>query len=244
MLARFSLRAVLSVVFTMAVASVEGADFRCPPGVSVVPLVVDGNVIVEPGGFCTGSGSQIKGNVIVLPEALGFLLNGGRVEGDIQSERPQLEVRLFDATVTGSVQIKQMGADATFAVCRSNILGNVTLEENAGSSSIGDDSPTGVCPLGERNLIQGAIKLVKNRATALNVVGNRVFGNLQGEENAGPFNIERNSVGQNLQLYKNIGPTTVNSNTIGEHLQCFDNGAIEGTGNVARGQKQGDCAAF
>jgi hypothetical protein len=108
-----------------------------------------------------------------------------------------------------------------------------------------------VCFAGGGNLIHGSVKLVKNPITApfpltaeQAVVGNRVFGNVQAEENSGTLRVDRNSVGQNLQLYKNKGTTTVIQNSVGENLQCFENAVIAGAGNVARGKKEGQCAAF
>jgi hypothetical protein len=138
-----------------------------------------------------------------------------------------------------------MRPGATAAICRNEtIVGDVILEENAGIITVGEGFPTDVCPAGARNTIHGSVKLVKNPSTALTVVGNRVFGNLQAEENDGTLRVDGNSVGQNVQLYKNKGTTTVIGNSVGANLQCLENAVIVGSGNVARGNKEGQCAAF
>jgi hypothetical protein len=225
-----------------AQTTVAEQDFHCPPG-TVVPAAVEGNVIVHAGGFCSGVGSTIKGNVVLLPDAVGFELHGGLVEGSVQSERLQREVRVVSATVRGSIHIKGMRPSAAAAIFRNNILGDVIFEENAGTTTVGEGVPADGCPGEERNLIHGSIKLLKNSSEQA-LVCNRVFGNLQGEENSGALRVERNSVGQNVQLYKNTGITTVILNSVGANLQCYENAVIAGTGNVARGNKEGQCSTF
>jgi hypothetical protein len=241
--------------------SAFAADHRCPPGATVVPPVVDGNVIVEPGAFCIGFGSQIKGNVIVLPNAIGFHLHGGNVIGNVQAENPQLDIRIFVATVHGSIQIKRTRAGTAGAVCRSEIFGDVILEENAGITTVGIGFPQDVCFAG--NTIHGQVKLVKNVFSGIwNVQGNTILpaptcafvanptlcggimGNLQVFDNvvtAGQLNVSANSVREDLQLFKNRGSTRVTGNTVGENLQCFDNTPPPfSAGNVAR-TRQGQC---
>jgi hypothetical protein len=117
------------------------------------------------------------------------------------------------------------------------------LEENAGNTTVGEGVATNGCPGEERNMIHGSIKLLKNSSEQA-LVCNRIFGNLQAEENSGALRVERNSVGQNVQLYKNRGITTVIQNSVGANLQCYENAVIVGTGNVVRGNKEGQCSTF
>lgn len=249
---RFAAIALFGSLLSAAhVPTAAAEDFHCRTPAGAVPPFVEGNVIVHPGAFCTGAGSMIKGNVVALPDAGGFHLDRGWVEGSIQAERLQLDVRIFDSTVKGGIQIKGMQAGTTGALCRNNIVGDVILEENAGITTIGEGFPGSACGAGGGNLIQGSVKLLKNPiaepfglTVEQAVVGNRVFGNLQAEENSGTLFVNRNSVGQNMQLYKNKGTTTVLENNVGANLQCYENAVIVGAGNVARGNKEGQCAAF
>ena len=236
------------VLVTAAFAGAPGAaaaDHRCAPGSTTLPPVVDGNVIVEPGAFCIGFGTQIKGNVDVLQDAIGFHLHGGRIEGNVQSENPQLDIRIFVATVTGSIKIKKTRPGTAGAVCRSEIFGDVILEENEGITTVGIGFPTDVCTAG--NTIHGQLKLEKNEFTGIwNVVGNQIGGNLQYADNAavGSTNISRNTVGQDLQLFKNVGTTALNTNTVRENLQCKENVAPPtGAGNTAKSAED-ECAAL
>lgn len=137
------------------------ADHHCPPGSTVLPLAVDGNVIVEPAAFCIGFGSQIKGNVIVLPNATGFHLHGGTVVGNVQSENPVFDIRIFSATVHGSIQIKKTRPGTAGAICRNEIVGDIVLEENQGITTVGIGFPSDVCTGG--NIVHGQVKLEKNR---------------------------------------------------------------------------------
>ena len=245
------MRKLVPLTFALVVAAFAGApgaaaaDHRCPPGSTVVPPVVDGNVIVEPGAFCIGFNSQIKGNVDVLQDAIGFHLHGGRIEGSVQAENPQLDIRIFVATVTGSIQIKKTRPGTAGAVCRSEIFGDVILEENRGITTVGIGFPTDVCTAG--NTIHGQLKLEKNQFTGIwNVVGNQIGGSLQHAENTavGSVNISRNTVGQDLQLFKNLGTTTLTTNTVRENLQCKENVAPPtGTGNTAKSAED-QCAAL
>ena len=236
---------VVAAVAFIGAPGAAAADHRCPPGSTVLPPVVDGNVVVEPGAFCIGFASQIKGNVEVLPDAIGFHLHAGRVEGSVKAENPQLDIRIFVATVTGSIQIKKTRPGTAGAVCRSEIFGDVILEENAGITTVGIGFPTDVCTAG--NMIHGQVKLEKNTFTGVwNVVGNQIGGNLQYFESTGvgTANISGNTVGQDLQLFKNSGATTLNTNTVRENLQCKENvPPPTGTGSTARSAED-QCAAL
>jgi hypothetical protein len=245
------MRKLVLLTFVLVAAAFAGApsamaaDHRCPPGSSVLPPVVDGNVIVESGAFCIGFNSQIKGNVDVLQNAIGFHLHGGRVEGSVQSENPQLDIRILAATVTGSVKIKKTRPGTAGGVCRSEIFGDVILEENRGITTVGIGFPADVCTAG--NTIHGQVKLEKNQFMGIwNVVGNQIGGNLQVAENSvvGSTDISRNTVGQDLQLFKNVGTTTLNTNTVRENLQCKENVAPPtGAGNTAKSAED-QCAAL
>lgn len=236
------------------------ADHRCPPGSTVLPPVVDGNVIVEPNAFCIGFGSQIKGNVDVLPNAIGFHLHGGTVGGNVQSENPQLDIRIFVATVNGSIQIKKTRPGTAGAICRSEIFGDIILEENRGITTVGIGFPADVCTAG--NTVHGQVRLAKNVFTGIwDVQGNTILptpacvlamavqclgllGNLQLFENivlGGQLNVNNNDVREDLQVFKNQGTTRVTFNRIGENLQCFDNAPPPLTlGNMPR-NRQGQC---
>jgi hypothetical protein len=163
----------------------------------------------------------------------------------VQAENPQLDIRIFVATVTGSIQIKKTRPGTAGAVCRSEIFGDVILEENQGITTVGIGFPTDVCTAG--NTIHGQLKLEKNQFTGIwNVVGNQIGGNLQHAENTavGSVNISRNTVGQDLQLFKNVGTTTLTTNTVRQNLQCKENVAPPtGTGNTAKSAED-QCAAL
>ncbi len=261
---RLVLLAVVAAVVGLGVApGALAADYRCPPGSTVVPPVVDGNVIVQPGAFCIGFGSQIKGNVEVLPNAIGFHLHGGNVVGNVQAENPQFDIRIFVATVRGSIQIKKTRPGTAGAICRSEVFGDIILEENAGITTVGIGFPTDVCTAG--NTVHGQVKLGKNVFSGIwNVQGNTILaapvcatvanptlcgglmGNLQVFDNvitAGQLNISANSVREDLQVVKNSGTTRVIGNQIGENLQCFENTPPPvSLGNFAR-DRQGQCLA-
>jgi hypothetical protein len=254
------LSAIAALAALGSAPSAFAADYHCPPGSTVVPPVVDGNVIVEPGAFCIGFGSQIKGNVIVLPNAIGFHLHGGTVVGNVQSENPQLDIRIFVATVHGSIQIKKTRPGTAGAICRSEIFGDIILEENQGITTVGIGFPQDVCTAG--NTVHGQVKLEKNVFNGIwNVRGNTILptpacalamsvrclgllGNLQLFENTvlgGQLNVENNDVREDLQVFKNRGSTRVALNRIGENLQCFDNVPPPiSVGNTAR-DRQGQC---
>jgi hypothetical protein len=208
---------------THPVFALEGSDWHCrTPADAAVPPVVEGNVIVHPGAFCIALDSRIKGNVIVLPDAIGYHQHRGRTEGNIQADFPVLDIRVLDVEfVGGDIQINRTRPGTAGGICRSQINGSIQLKQNQGTVDIGIGFPFDVCTGG--NTINGDIKV----------------------EESGPGAVHRinmNQVNGNLQYFKNTGATgTILNNQIKGNLQCKENVPPPvSAGNTAQ-SKEGQC---
>lgn len=95
----------------------------------------------------------------------------------------------------------------------------------------------------ERSRVGGNVQLKQGRSGgAGRVVGSRVDGDLQYEENRARMIARSSTVLGNLQVFKNTGGAVLKSNRVAENLQCGQNRpAPTGGGNQA-GSKEGQCA--
>jgi hypothetical protein len=194
-------------------------DYRCPPPASVVPPVVKGNVIVLPGAFCIAFDSQIFGNVIVLPDAVGYHQHRGRIEGNVQADMPQLDVRILDVRyVGGDIQISRTRPGTAGGICRSFINGDIQLKQNSGTVDIGVGFPFDVCVGG--NTINGDILVEESRGAVHRIVQNQLNGNLQYFKNVGTVGvITANVMKGNLQCKENA-PPPVQAGNVAQSIEC------------------------
>lgn len=95
----------------------------------------------------------------------------------------------------------------------------------------------------ERSKVGGNVQLKLGRSGGTgNVVGTRIDGDLQYEENRARMVARSNTVLGNLQVFKNRGGVVLKSNRVSQSLQCGENRpAPTGGGNQA-GDKEGQCA--
>jgi hypothetical protein len=181
--------------------------------------VVEGNVFVHPGAFCIAFASEIKGNVIVMPDAIGYHQHQGLINGNVQADNPQLDVRILDvAFVGGDIQISRTRPGTAGGICRSNINGSIQLKQNRGRIDIGIGFPRDVC-----------------------VAGNTINGDIQVEESGigATHNINANVVNGNVLYFKNVGTVaTIIANQIKGNLQCKENlPPPAAAGNTAQSQQ-------
>jgi hypothetical protein len=175
---------------------------------------------VHPGAFCIALDSRIKGNVIVLPNAIGYHQHRGQINGSVQADNPQLDIRILDVPfVGGDIQISRTRPGTAGGICRSNINGSIQLKQNRGVIDIGIGFPDDVCTGG--NTVNGDIKVEESGPGARHDInGNMVNGNVQYFKNVGTVaTIIANQIKGNLQCKENAPPPVAAGNTA-QSQQC------------------------
>jgi hypothetical protein len=154
------------------------------------------NVLVN--GACTIRNSTVEGNIVVGTGG-NLLVQGTTIRGSVQSEGA-LRVRLQSDPNTGR---------------DTEVIGDVQIKNTTGglTSTIIDAQ------------IGGTILLDSN-ATATNVFGNTVNGD--------------------VQVFQNTAVVRIRDNSIGANLQCKSNAPrpVNGGGNVVQGNAEDQCAGF
>ena len=182
---------------------------------------VAGNLVVRPDTFCIILNSVIHGNVVVEPGAIGFHSHASTIDGTVRSTLPQLDIRVLDSTVKGSVIVRRTHSGTVGAICRSFIGGNVELIEDAGDMYLGQTGFGGVC------------------------FGPDVIdGNLVISDGSGYVPVVGETVGGNVRVVFNLGVERLIGNTIHGNLTCRKNSPpVDASGNTVDGRATGECAA-
>ncbi len=139
-------------------------DGQTGQGCTVGAITLE-NFEVKENQSCTLNKTRIEGNLFVRKNAT-LQADGIWVRGNIQAEGAR-QVQVREATVGGSVQIKQGGSAL---VSGTRITGDLQYDEMAG-------------PLvASSNTVNGNVQIVKNLG-GVEVLNNRISGNLQCKEN-------------------------------------------------------------
>jgi len=164
---RMNFTTVSTVLATLACALIApnalADDFDCR-GV-VGNRSIDSNVVVR--GECTLDGTRTDGNVLLKRGAVLRIVNGARIDGNLQSDAADL-VLVRDAYIDGDVQLE--GVESEISIDDSNVTGNVQLKKNdAGIRVVSSE-------------VKGDVQAFENRGP-LRIDANTIDGNLQCKEN-------------------------------------------------------------
>lgn len=175
-----------------------------------------GNLVVPAGDFCLMQNATVGNNVLVEPNAIGLsALGGNTIGGSVLSPGPIVfDVRVLNDTVGKDVVVQNTRPGTAGGICRSQIGGNVILQNNAGFMNVGSGFPQNVCP----------------DPTA----GNHIAGNLIVDDNSGGNTLGTNTIDRSVHVDSNSGFEEIFRNTIGDTLQCENNtGLVISSGNTA-----------
>ena len=175
----------------------------------------NGNVSAFPGQNCIFAGGGTTGNVTVNGGNVLFI-DGAGVAGSILVNSGHLA--LSQATISGDVTIR---GTSGFSIDTGTTLGGNLIITNASDSSISQ------------------------------LCGTEVAGDVDVLNNAAPIELGSpspscpgNSLGGNVLVRFNTAATSIYNNLVAGTLDCSDNTSIEGGGNSAGQQKQGQCVQF
>jgi hypothetical protein len=128
--------------------------------------------------------------------------------------------------VKGTIKVE---TNAVLHAYRVQVIGNVQ-GENARAVNVYAGSSVG-----------GSVQVKQGHSAK--IVGTRVNGDIQFDENDGFLTANDNRVGGNIQVIKNFGGVAINRNVVDGNLQCKEN-APRPTGgkNVVHGSKEDQCA--
>lgn len=215
----------MSCTGPMGAVTVDG-NLSAGPGCDLSNTIVNGNVVVLPGGSLTiaqGATSTIRGNV-VSSNATTVEIAAGSIAGDVLIDGTSGLASVAFGSVGGDVEIKN-GA-AYLAVFEEIVGGNVLVHDNR-------DSPPGSVGAVNvsRNFVRGDVDEYNNTLTGFNFNFMQTLDNTVG----GSMRIHDNSV-------TGPGAPQVERNTVTDILDCENNNpAPFGGGNSAR-LKEGQCA--
>lgn len=123
-----------------------------------------------------------------------------------------------------------VGTGAAVQANSVRINGNVQAE---GSTAVG---------IGPGSQIGGSVQI--KQGGGANIVGARISGDLQFDENVLPLNASDNVIGGNLQAVKNFGGASLLRNTIDSALQCKENEPAPVGGGNRASSKDDQCASL
>jgi hypothetical protein len=223
-----------SIVGAIALASLGFsttvlADRKCSG--TIGPVTIDDSVVVQ-NASCTLNGTIVKGNVLVY--AGGRLTTlGAQIDGSIQA-KDAISVTVEPNTyVEGDIQLENLSR--TSKITYSNVTGNIQLKYNRQTVTVDYNTVGGDIQFEELNAstyaghvryntVGGNIQMTKNRLTRLNLLSNRVDGDMQVFEN------------------RSSSALVIRSNTIDQNLQCKSNNrSPTGGGNRVGGSKEDQC---
>lgn len=164
----------------LATAGPAAADRSCTGRIGAV--TIDDNVRVPADATCTLDGTRVEGNVLVGPRARLNVINGARIDGNIQDDNGNAgHVAVSRSQVLGNIQLEQ-GTSAT--IVQTFVDGDLQLESNRGFLRA------------DFNRIDGNLQANQNRG-GLTINDNTIDGNLQCQSNSpaptGGGNIVRGS---------------------------------------------------
>jgi hypothetical protein len=205
------------------------ADRKCSG--TIGPVTINDNVVVQ-NASCTLNGTNVKGNVLVYSGGRLTTL-GAQVDGNIQAKGAIAVTVEPNTFVDGDIQLENLSGP--FKITYSSVTGNIQLKYNRRGvtmdyNTVGGDIQFEEFYAGQYaayvrfNTVDGNVQMTKNRLTRLNLVSNRVNGDMQAFENR---------TGTAL---------VIRSNNIRQNLQCKGNyRAPTGGGNIVRGSKEDQC---
>jgi hypothetical protein len=148
---------------------------------------------------CTGSLGAVTVENLDVPQNARCELNGTTVEGNIVVNRGAA-LRSSGGSVEGNIQAE--GA-ARVVVGNSRIGGSFQIKQGGGAEI-------------RSTPVEGDIQLESNNGPVQHVIGNRVGGNVQINQNRGGVDIVGNTIDGNLQCQSNDPAPTGGSNTVRE----------------------------
>ena len=212
---------LVDVTFDHDVSVPSGAD--C----SFTRVSVRGDVVVAPGATLADVDGTIDGDVLVYPAAT-FIARRTTVHGDVEAER-SARVDLRDAAIDGDVETEGV---QVLKVVGGTVAGDVEVERGR------------VVTL-EHVAVGGDVELSDVRGSgAVSVVGARIQGDLEVEDNGRPVHLIGNHVGGDLEADGNRD-LTISDNVVEGDLECEGNRpAPVGSGNTVGGDLEGQCVGF
>ena len=197
------------------------------------------SITVSSGQICRFlAGSKVLGHV-VLTSGSTMDADNTYISGNVDNEGGDLDCEECD--INGNLS----SDGGTTTLNNANVSGNTDVNDTTGDAT---ESLT----VGGKSVIRGNVTiqgLVAGTAITMEC-GANILGNLYVLNNGADVTIGQgtgcagNTVGGSLQVQNNTGIVTVVGNTVSGNIQCSNNTSIVGSGNTAKGNKQGQCAGF
>lgn len=177
-----------------------------------------GNLTVSAGQNCVFFNGGVTGNVV--QHGGSFVLFQSQIGGNVQVDGGGAFSIGPGSTISGNLAVQNLPSTAgQDNICGTNVHGNLEVQNNGTAVLIGGNPPV-ACE------------------------GNIVGGNLSVQSNYGTTSIVGNTIGRNVTDQNNAAATQVFNNAVSGNLNCQNDVAIQGGGNTAGKQKQGQCAGF
>lgn len=178
--------------------------------------LIKGNLTVSNGQNCILVDSTIKGNITVNGGSVSIA--NSTVNGNVTVQGASSFSSNSNSVIDGNFTLQSVPTGAAASqVCRTTVLGGITVQNDASGARIG--------------------------SLSADCAGNRISGNLTMQNNAGATTAAANIISGSLVEQNNAGQTQVQGNTIAGRLQCVGNASITGGGNTVN-TKMGQCSAF
>jgi hypothetical protein len=204
---------LLAAGIGLAAAEPAGADAPTTCSGTINGGDIGGNLEVLAGDFCLLQNTHVGGSVQLHAGALGVsLLGGNTVDGNVQSLHDIVfDVRVFDSTVGGNIEVRNMHSGTVGGMCRDTVGRNVIVQDEGGFFSIGEGG-FDICPAGSGNHIEGNLILTNNSGGNL-VQANTIDHSMHVDGNSGPEQLTGNTVAQTMECQGNTGPFIGPENT-------------------------------
>ena len=161
----------------------------------------------------------------------------------------------------GAVTLDNVRVIGSCTMTRTNVQGNIVVEDNAalyarGVRVIGSVQSEGATRIrlvpdattGQETGINGDVQIKNSAGTTLvsQIQDAQIGGTALIDDNQVPHNLYGNNVGGDVQVFQNDGVVRIRDNTIDGNLQCKANNPnpIDGGGNVVHGNAEDQCAGF
>lgn len=221
--------AIIAPLLATAVLSLSGAAGAATTvcGVTDLPPVLAGNVLVPADTYCVIDGVSISGNVTVQP--------GGKIT---------IRASSSDTRIGGNV--RATGCDFAEVLNSAGshrivIGGHVSIRGCTGIVSSGCDGSSTAAPPGSV-LIGGNFTCAESAAANCVLDSCTVAGNVDCSRNDPGCFILSSSIGGSVKANDNApGGLLLNDNLVGGDVKCDGNAGIGGGGNTAGGTKSGQC---
>jgi hypothetical protein len=228
---KFASRSIGAIIALAGVgfSSASHADRNCSG--TIGPVTIDDNVVVQ-NARCTLNGTIVKGNVLVYSGGRLRTL-GAQIEGSIQAKDAVSVTVEPNTFVEGDIQLENLSG--TSKVTYSNVAGSIQLKHNRQTVTVDYNTVNGDIQFEELkasnyaahvryNTVGGNVQMTRNSLTRLNLLFNRVDGDMQAFEN------------------RSSAALIIRANTIKQNLQCKSNSpAPTGGANVVGGSKEDQC---